>query len=57
MGNYLGAGMASQVVKEQDVGHGTELQAGQNRTVQEHPHFPLHTFPLNIWPVVTVTAV
>jgi hypothetical protein len=47
------------VVKEQDAGHdpGAELQTGQNITVQTHPHFPLQTFPLNVWPASTVAIV
>jgi hypothetical protein len=55
----FGDGRALQVVKEQDAGHdpGVELQTGQNITVQAHPHFPLHTLPLNVWPVATVAIV
>ena len=56
---FSGDGRALQVVKEQDAGHdpGVELQTGQNRTVQAHPHLPLHTFPLNVWPGSTVAIV
>jgi len=56
---FFGDGRTLQVVKEQDEGHdpGAELQTGQNRTMQAHPHFPLHTFPLNVWPVATVATV
>jgi len=56
---FFGGGRSLQVVKEQDEDHdpGAELQTGQNRTVQAHPHLPLHTFPLNVWPVSTVTIV
>jgi hypothetical protein len=47
------------VVKEQDAGHdpGAELQTGQNTTVQAHPHFPMQTLPLKVWPVSTVAIV
>ena len=57
--HYLfGDGRTLQVVKEQDEGHApAELQTGQNRTAQAHPHFPLHTFPLYVWPVATVATV
>jgi hypothetical protein len=47
---FFGDGTTLQVVREQDEGHdpGGELQTGQNRTVQAHPHFPRHNFPLNV---------
>ncbi len=55
---FFGEGRTLQVVSEQDEGHDpAELQTGQNRTVQAHPHFPLHTFPLNVWPVATVATI
>ena len=55
---FFGGGRDLQVVKEQDVGHDpAELQTGQNITVQAHPHFPLHSFPLNVWPVSAVASV
>jgi hypothetical protein len=58
-GYFFGGGRALQVVKEQDAGHdpGAELQTGQNRTVQAHPHFPRHSLPLNVWPASTVAIV
>jgi hypothetical protein len=55
---FFGGGRTLQVVKEQDAGHDpAELQTGQNTTVQAHPHLPLHSFPLNVWPVSTVAIV
>jgi hypothetical protein len=56
---FFGGGRSLQVVKEQDAGHdpGVELQTGQNTTVQTHPHFPLQTFPLKVWPASAVAVV
>jgi hypothetical protein len=56
---FFGGGSTLHVVKEQDAGHdpGAELQTGQNTTVQAHPHFPLHSFPLNVWSLSTVAIV
>jgi hypothetical protein len=60
VGRYydFGGSRALHVVKEQDAGHDpAELQTGQNTTVQAHPHFPMHNFPLNVWPFATVPTV
>jgi hypothetical protein len=56
---YLfGGGRALQVVKEQDAAHDPgELQTGQNTTVQAHPHLPVHSLPLNVWPLAAVATV
>lgn len=56
---FRGGGSTLHVVKEQDAGHdpGAELQTGQNTTVQTHPHFPLQTFPLKVWPASAVAVV
>jgi len=55
----LGGGSTLHVVKEQDAGHdpGAELHTGQNTTVQTHPHCPLQTFPLKVWPASAVAVV